>query len=114
MNTTRTPPPAPAYGWPASGRLATVAQFLNVSESWLRVVMPCLSPWGLRPVGLGGPKWKLQAVVDVLDRLAAEGRDINIDQAAKVVRIGTSVYPIDGKTGTGKTRRGRPRKADKK
>ena len=47
--------------------------------------------------------------LDVIDRLARRGLDVEVNKAARVVRIGGAEYPMRS-TRSGKSRRGRPRR----
>jgi hypothetical protein len=94
--------------WPDLLKPATAAAMLDLSESTFRAIFPALAAkYGLRVVGLGGPKFFRSNVIEVINRLAERGLDITIDKTAGVVRIGGEEYQI-GSTRTGKSGRGRP------
>ena len=99
---------APTTAWPELLRPATAAAMLDLSESTWRAVYPILAArYGLKIIGLAGPKFHRADVLAVVDRLADAGLDISIDKAARKVRIGSEDFTITTSS-TGKSGRGRP------
>lgn len=94
--------------WPAAMKPATAAAMLDLAPSTFAALWPVLAArYGLKVIGLAGPKFPRESLLRVLDRLGEEDISITVDKARGVVRIGADEIPIRSRA-TGKSRRGRP------
>lgn len=100
--------------WPELLKPATAAAMLDISPSTFRVLWPVLAAkFGLRIVGLSGPKFSRTNLLGVIDGLADQGLDLRVDKSAGVVCVGGDEYPITSSR-SGKSRRGRPKRQNDK
>ena len=98
--------------WPDLLKPATAARLCDMGETTFRAIFPVLAAkYGLKIIGLSGPRFLRSNLVEVIERLGEQGLDVNIDKAAGVVRIGDEEFPMTTSR-TGKSRRGRPRTSD--
>ncbi len=92
--------------WPALLKPATAAAMLDMAPSTFTALWPILAArYGLRVIGLCGPKFPRESLLRVLDRLLAEDVTISVDKGRGIIRIGDENVPLKS-TSTGKTRRG--------
>jgi len=100
--------PTTRQAWPELLRPATAAAMLDLAESTFRAIWPTLAArHGLKVIGVCGPKFSRANILQVIDRLAEKGLDVQVDKAQGVVRIGGEEFPIKGSR-SGKSGRGRP------
>ena len=98
--------------WPEVQKPSTAAAMLNLGESTFRAIYPILAArYGLKVIGLSGPKFLRSNLLEVVDRLADQGLDVRVDAAAHRVWIGDEAFPITTSR-SGKSGRGRPRAAE--